>query len=452
MKRRLRRMYLAGVLAVTVAAVLTLTLLVAFKLSDTRRNLLSILSAASAWTEDSTADLFSLTERISQSAPPLRVTFLLPQGIVLADSEGSAEAMENHIQRPEIVAALAGETTAMVRYSQTLHTLTMYAAAQLSPRLILRLSYPMSDITRVVLFYAAGFVLLFGVLLGVYRRTMRAFSNDLVAQLNSIERLLTGALTRDTLREDAFFEELRPSMQSICYQIEKLQKDLVEIERTQRMRRDFAANASHELKSPLTSIQGFAELLAEGMADTPEERRECLDAILSEAARMRAVIDDILLLSRAEMKRDERAAMVDVAAIAREVALALKGQCHEKHISIAVEGALSLQAVEKDVWEILYNLMSNAVRYGKPDGHVRVTLEEGRLCVEDDGIGIEAEHLPLIFEQFYRVDKGRSREAGGTGLGLSIAAQLVRKHGGTLWAESEPGQGSRFVACFVRSL
>ena len=251
---------------------------------------------------------------------------------------------------------------------------------------------------------------------------------------------------------EIFYPELRPTMQSICYLIGRLHSDLASVRKAQDMRRDFAANASHELKSPLTSIQGFAEMLSEGMADSPEEQAFYLDCILKETRRMRAVIDDILLLGQAELGQNEPLADVNVRAVAQEVADALSGQCRNKNISLSIEGELTVRCVERDIWEILYNLVSNAIRYGREGGYIRIEVGDNRLVVEDNGIGIEAVHLPLIFEQFYRVDKGRSRDEGGTGLGLSIVSQLARKYGGNVRVESEPGKGSRFIVSFVRNV
>lgn len=443
-------MYWMGVLCTVLAAAAAVATLVFAKITDTRESLLSILSTASAWTEESTADLASLANRIADSAPPLRVTFLLPQGIVLADSENDPELMEDHLSRPEVQEALSGRAGTSVRYSSTQRTLTIYAAAQLSPMLILRLSYPMHEVTRTLLLYVLAFLLLFGLLACIQRRAARSLSRDLISQLQHVENLLAGADA--PFDENSFYPELRPTMRSLRYQIERLHADLLKIDRAQQMRRNFAAGASHELKSPLTSIQGFAEMLHEGMADSPEEQALYTDCILRESARMRAVIDDILMLSQAEMSVDEVREDVRVQDVAREVAASLDGQCRGRGISITVEGAFTLHAVEKDVWEILYNLMGNAVRYGREGGHVRVRLDEEGFSVEDDGIGIEAEHLPLIFEQFYRVDKGRSRELGGTGLGLSIVARLAEKYGGTAGVQSELGRGSRFTVTFVRNL
>ena len=193
MKQRLRRMYWTGVLVAALAALAAFGTLVFSKVADTRESLLSILSTASAWTEESMTDLSSLARRIADSAPPLRVTFLLPQGIVLADSEASPDDMENHLSRPEVQAALAGRTGTSVRYSTTQRTMTIYAAAQLSPMLILRLSYPLHEITGALAAYAAVFVLLFGLLAWVQRRTARRLSLELIAQLERIEGLLVGA-------------------------------------------------------------------------------------------------------------------------------------------------------------------------------------------------------------------------------------------------------------------
>ena len=129
-------------------------------------------------------------------------------------------------------------------------------------------------------------------------------------------------------------------------------------------------------------------------------------------------------------------------------AVALGPQAAQKGIEISVEGELTLEGVEKDFWEILYNLAGNAVRYGRSGGHVRIRLSPQEICVEDDGIGVKKEHLPHLFEQFYRVDQARGMAPGGTGLGLSIVRALAERYGAQALAESEFGKGSRFIVRF----
>ena len=452
MRRKLLRLYWLGVAVTLALGLFTVGTMVYFAISDTEKTLLSILSTASAWTEGSTENLPNLARQIAQSAPPLRVIFLLPQGIVLVDSaEATQVAMENMLAFPEIQGALQGLESSSIRLSGGVPTI--YAARLLSDRLLIHLSFPLTDVTRLLWGYALGMAVLLCALLILLRRGLASFSRQMIAQLEQIQGLLSGETQLQEVKNgEIFYPELRPTMQSICYLIGRLHSDLASVRKAQDMRRDFAANASHELKSPLTSIQGFAEMLSEGMADSPEEQAFYLDCILKETRRMRAVIDDILLLGQAELGQNDPLADVNVRAVAQEVADALSGQCRNKNISLSIEGELTVRCVERDIWKILYNLVSNAIRYGREGGYIRIEMGNNRLIVEDNGIGIEAVHLPLIFEQFYRVDKGRSRDEGGTGLGLSIVSQLARKYGGNVRVESEPGKGSRFIVSFVRNV
>ena len=174
----------------------------------------------------------------------------------------------------------------------------------------------------------------------------------------------------------------------------------------------------------------------------------CIRLIRNECQRMLEVIEDILLLSHAEARTAESADAVDVTALAHEVCTSLSNQAAQKNIALSVDGALTLRAVEKDVWEILYNLVSNAIRYGREGGYAKVQLSAEGLCVDDDGVGIAAEHIPHLFEKFYRVDEARGMTSGGTGLGLSIVKTIVDRCGGEIRIESEPGSGSRFIVSF----
>lgn len=233
----------------------------------------------------------------------------------------------------------------------------------------------------------------------------------------------------------------------IAYQVERLNADYRQVENALHLRRQFVANASHELKSPLTSIQGFAEMLYEGMEDGEEERETFLKCILNECARMRALIDDILMLSRAELQTDQPLQNVDVAQTAGEIRSALFARAQQTGISVEISGQLTLNVVEKDIWELLYNLMDNAVRYNKPNGSVCVRLSRDRIEVEDSGIGIPAEHQPLLFEQFYRVEPENGNSTG-TGLGLAIAQRIAEKYGARIEVSSQVGKGSLFAVCF----
>lgn len=444
MKRRLRHLYWTGIVITMAMATVVMAMMVKLKIDDTRESLRSILHAASAWTMESTEDLQSMAESIASVSPPLRVTFLMEQGLVLADSEADALSMENHATRPEVQEALQGGIGESLRFSDTQAVATLYAAMRISPVLILRLSYPLWELAGVLAAYGAGLLCLFLILYVLQRRTLSRFGRDLLVQMDEVRRLLEG----DAGHGRAVFPELQPALDNISYLARRLREDLSEVSRTLTLRDDFVANASHELRSPLTSVMGFAEMLDEDMADSPEERELCVRMIRSECQRMLDVIEDILHLSRAEAQPAEEAHAVDVGGVAREIATSLSAQASQKGIEIRVEGEMVLKGVEKDFWEILYNLAGNAVRYGREGGHVWIRLTGDAIEVEDDGVGIAPEHLPHIFEQFYRVDESRGMAPGGTGLGLSIVRALAERCGARVAVESEAGKGSTFAVRF----
>ncbi len=228
--------------------------------------------------------------------------------------------------------------------------------------------------------------------------------------------------------------------------------DLTEIRRLETVRRDFVANVSHELKTPLTSISGYAETL---LADAPdaETSHRFLEIIVSNARRMQRLVDDLLDLSRIESGRwQPEPETVDVGAAVREVWAALADRAAAQGARITIDVGPGAETVEADadaVRQVLTNLIDNSLRYTGRDGTITVrSRRDGRkveLSVADDGVGIASEHLPRIFERFYRADPSRSREEGGTGLGLSIVKHLVEAHGGKVSAESEMGRGTRIV-------
>jgi signal transduction histidine kinase len=231
--------------------------------------------------------------------------------------------------------------------------------------------------------------------------------------------------------------------------------DLTERRRLEAVRRDFVANVSHELRTPLTVIGGFAETLVTDDVPPPQ-RAQFAEAIRSNAERMRSIVDDLLDLSRIESGGwRPMPEVVSVAALAGEVLEAARRDDHSREVSFETDLSPEAPTVFADrtaLQQILVNLVSNAVRHTPAGGTISVFTRPSPdgilLGVRDTGIGIAAEHLPRIFERFYRVDTARSRAGGGTGLGLSIVRHLVEAHGGLVTAESEPGRGTTITAHF----
>jgi two-component system phosphate regulon sensor histidine kinase PhoR len=228
-------------------------------------------------------------------------------------------------------------------------------------------------------------------------------------------------------------------------------RDLTERERMEKTRRDFIANVSHELRTPLTSVQGYAETLLDTAPDA-EHSREFLEVIRKNAARMSRLTEDLLTLARVESGEQR----FDLQRISSTELLRDAAQ-HFHEVAVAPEITLETKdEAEKDVLadrdaihHVFGNLLDNAVKYGGGGGRVIVGARSGdhgvEFYVRDFGQGIPSEHLPRLFERFYRVDKARSRESGGTGLGLAIAKHIVLAHGGTIRAESELHHGATFV-------
>jgi two-component system phosphate regulon sensor histidine kinase PhoR len=231
-------------------------------------------------------------------------------------------------------------------------------------------------------------------------------------------------------------------------------RDLTERRRLESVRRDFVANVSHELKTPLTSISGYAETLVGGDVD-PATAERFLRTILGNAQRMQFLVDDLLDLSRVESGRwSPKVAAVDVEPAVTEAWTQFADRAHAKEVELRrhlANDATPLQADPEAIRHILGNLFDNALRYVDHNGSIVVStrrLDDGiELSVTDDGSGIPAEHLPRIFERFYRVDPSRSREEGGTGLGLSIVKHMIEAHGGRVSAESELRRGTT-VRCW----
>ncbi len=235
-------------------------------------------------------------------------------------------------------------------------------------------------------------------------------------------------------------------------------RDTTAVKRLDEMRRDFVANVSHELKTPLSAIRGFAETLRDGALAEPETAARFTGRILEHCRRLQALLDDLLTLGRLESV-GERAARgpVDLAAIARRALEGVAPAAEERHVDLTFETppdeALIVVGDGDALERMLLNLLANAIKYNRPEGAVHLRLRRSSpaagyagytIEVEDTGIGIPSEALPRLFERFYRVDKGRSRDEGGTGLGLSIVKHVAQTHGGQVDVQSRPGQGSTF--------
>ena len=235
-------------------------------------------------------------------------------------------------------------------------------------------------------------------------------------------------------------------------------EDITELRRLEQMRTDFTANVSHELKTPLTSIRGFVETLLDGAIDNPEMARKFLNIIMMEANRLTRLVNDILSISKLEAGDTEVSlGRLRLDKMAADVCEMLQIHAREKQIDLSInenDEPIYVWGNSDRLEQLVMNLIENAIKYNQPGGSVHVsvygTAENAYFLVSDTGIGIAEEHLPRLFERFYRVDKGRSRSMGGTGLGLAIVKHIAVSMGGTVEVHSKLGEGSEFSVTLPR--
>jgi two-component system phosphate regulon sensor histidine kinase PhoR len=226
--------------------------------------------------------------------------------------------------------------------------------------------------------------------------------------------------------------------------------DLTEIRRTEKMRKDFIANVSHEFKTPLTSIRGYAETLIDAAAQDPEHTREFLETIQRNATQLQALVEDLLVLAQLESEPPVEKKPIVVSELIREQTSVLRRAMAEKNIQVEVNcNAVEILADRDRLVRALSNLLDNAIHYNKTGGQIRISCRhEGAtfvVSIQDTGSGIPQSDLVRVFERFYRVEKSRTRDSGGTGLGLAIAKHAVESQGGSISVESKLGAGSTFT-------
>ena len=344
--------------------------------------------------------------------------------------------MNNHLDRPEIVQAIENGTGSDTRYSDTIGTEDYYYAEKLDDGNILRVSIRSGSIFR--LFERSILIILVVTvcIIAVSMFVSVKLTDKLIAPLKRIPEMLE--------------KNKSPEEMGIYSEIIPLAEEIKTVRSSQElMRQEFTANVSHELKTPLTSISGYAELIETGMAQG-EDCRKFAGNIRTETARLQTLISDILRLSEldsvASASLDD---VVDIGAVAKECKERLAGQAENKGVRIMIHGTSKpVRGNHTELSELIYNLIDNAIKYNRENGNIDITIEDNRFIITDTGIGIPKESIPRIFERFYRVDKSRSRAKGGTGLGLSIVKHIADRHGARIDVESTVNVGTRISVNF----
>ena len=374
-----------------------------------------------------------------------RITLFQKDGTVLFDSEKDADFMENHKNRPEIKAAIKHGEGEMIRISETLSQQTFYYAVQLKDGKILRVAMTTDSVLTTLLssFTLMGILLIMILCLAfvvVERQTKR-----LIEPINRLD--LEHPL------EHVEYEELRPLLNRVDEQNRQIAKQVEELKQAEEVRREFSANVSHELKTPLMSISGYAEIMKNGMV-RQQDVPEFAGRIYDEASRLTSLVKDIIEISKLDEKSGEMPfEQVDIYELMEDICQNLTLHAKKRNVTISTEGCgAEVYGVRHILYEMMYNLVDNAIQYNREGGYVKVSLtkkgENICFCVEDNGIGIAKEEQERIFERFYRVDKSHSRKTGGTGLGLSIVKHGAALHHAEIKLDSQPGQGTRIQILF----
>ncbi|MDD6057074.1 MAG: ATP-binding protein [Clostridiales bacterium] len=370
----------------------------------------------------------------------LRITLIDLEGNVLYDNGKDEAKMENHKNRPEMKEALAFGEGRELRKSETLSKHMFYYAMQTEEGTILRVGKESASIYR-FLSHMIGLILIAGTaIFGVCMFFSKKMTERL---LEPIEKMAENIALVD---EAEVYEEIRPFVSTIKQQH-------MDILAHARMRQEFTANVSHELKTPLTAISGYADLIANGMTNETDTQYFASE-IHHSAERLQTLINDIIKLSELD---DESLKLefepIDLFELGKSCIGAMELQAFKNEVSLRIEGeSVTVNGNKTLMEELFYNLCSNAIRYNKKGGQVVLFtgIEEGRpiLRVRDTGIGIPRDQQERVFERFYRVDKSRSKLTGGTGLGLAIVKHIVAQHNAQLTLSSEEGIGTEIRVMF----
>ena len=386
------------------------------------------------------------------SDPTLRVTVINTKGVVLCDSEADVKTMENHAQRPEISQALSGQRGSSTRFSATLQTEMLYLAI---PRFksekivgVIRTAIPLLSIGNLLDELYRQFLILLIVLVAIV-------SMVVINIYRKISQPLAEIIEEANLFAKGDFSTTLPDyeVKEIAELGSALNRMAAQLDRLENLRKDFVANVSHELKTPIATIKGYVETLLDGAQHDPADLERFLNIVLKQNDRLAAIVDDLLTLSRLEsapitqiLELNEN----DACYLLRFSAENCQARADAKNIVINVncKKNINIQVDQSLMTQALVNLIDNAIKYSSENKTITLSAEiindQVRLSVSDEGPGIPEEHIPRLFERFYRVDKSRSRRVGGTGLGLAIVKHIVHIHGGQITVSNNPSVGCRF--------
>ncbi len=384
-----------------------------------------------------------------------RFTIIDINGDVIADSDvANSFSMENHLNREEISEAIHDGIGYAKRYSHTLKEYMFYVASRSeNGNYIVRMAVPFSGIEHYRWSFIPAIMISIGITLIISMILANRFARSVTKPLKEIAEEMTKL--KDDNPEFHFkhyqYEEMNVISDTTMQMAKAVKESINRIEFERMVRQEFFSNASHELKTPLTSVRGYVELLENGMAANEDMKKEFLLRIKKETVNMTNLINDILMISRLETKEAEVIlSEVRICPLVKEVCKSLEPLAKEYQVTLSMNcRPLSMNANVQQLRELFNNLIINAIKYNKPYGKVNVIVtseaKEIIIVVEDTGVGIPEDAKQRVFERFYRVDKGRSKKVGGTGLGLSIVKHIVGYYNGSIELESKLMEGTRFT-------
>lgn len=374
-------------------------------------------------------------------AEGIRITWVERDGTVSGDNYVNAEAMENQKDCPEIKEAMEYGESAVVHCSDVGSGHVLFYAICLEDGSVLRVGKESISLCSIFKDTICMTIIIAIVILGICLPLSRYLAQRL---LSPIEKM---AANKDGFSQDNIYIELKPFITTI-------KEQHINILNHAKMRQEFTANVSHELKTPLTAILGYAELIGSGMADE-KDTRHFTNEIYRSSDRLLRLINDIIKLSELDESDQEfEMEQVNLYQMAQNCLEMMELQADKQDIRLTLKGEhCAITANKSLIEELLYNLCSNAIRYNNKGGSVEITVcRQGPkilLSVKDTGIGIPKEHQKRVFERFYRVDKSRSKQSGGTGLGLAIVKHIVAQHNAEITLESEKGKGTEIRILFL---
>ncbi len=409
---------------------------------------------------------YSRLQQYAKSAN-LRMTLIDSDGKVIFESDLPLDqliSVENHKDRPEVQQAIRNGTGTSTRHSATLNIEMLYFAKKIlrlfsqatgfEGASVIRIGIPLTHVNEIVddirskILIASVLVLI--IVVGITVVVSKRIARPIKEMARIAVEIQSGNLDkRINVRSNDEFGKLAESLNNM---VDKLNQDITKLKKLEHVRSEFLGNVSHELRTPIFAIQGMLETLLNGALDDKEAGKDFAERALANTQRLNALLGDLIEISRiesGEMKMSFR--YFSLNEFLEQVIAEMNHSTKQKNISLILETQQELPEVYGDrerLKQVLVNLIDNAIKYNTPNGKVVISYihleNKVEVMVKDNGVGIAEEHLPRIFERFYRVDKERSREEGGTGLGLAIVKHIIEAHGSKVEVQSEVGKGSTF--------